>query len=174
MSTLTVGTIVETAAWRVHRQACGIVVTSLLNAGKRGKTCAQWCLGFSTAGAELDMVADVVVNAIKRDVSESEMADVCAGVQAEWPRVAMNMESVHALDVAAPGGVRVASETVTGLFTTAGWKLTFSGDRDIVFMGGRTTATRAMAWARENAVRLPTMRWNEAYESMKAHGIRVS
>lgn len=174
MSTLTVGTIVETAAWRVHRQACGFVITSLLNAGKRGKTCAQWCLGFSTAGAELEMVADVVVNAIKRDVSESEMAAVCAGVQAEWPRVAVNVESIHALNVAAPNGVCVNSETVNGVFTTAGWKLTFAGDRDIIFMGGRATAKCAMKWASENAVRLPTMRWNEAYESMRANGIRVS
>lgn len=174
MTTLSVGTTAETATWRVHRQACGFVITSLLNAGKRGKRCPQWCLGFSTASTELDMIAEVVASAIARNASESEMAAVCAGVQHDWPRVAVNVESVHALDVAAPGGVRVASETVNGLFTTAGWKLTFSGERDIVFMGGRATATRAMAWARENAVRLLTMRWNEAYESMRASGIRVS
>lgn len=181
---LPIGRSVETPAWRVHRYSSNVEVTALANAGRRGKACPRWTVSVPVFvdGAELDAIADHLAAAALAGVSLETMGALCLDAPLSCPRATVTTSSPRGIEVDEPGGVRVDSPTVRGVFSTTEWQLTFTAGievrggtarHDSHLYGDRRTARKALAWARENLDRLPGMTRSEVFTALSAAGVRV-
>lgn len=183
--TLPVGRSVETLAWRVHRFTTSVVVTSLANAGKRGKVCPQWTVYVPghMPDATLEAVAVFLADAALAGVGVDTMRAFCLDAPLSCPAASVRSEELRGVDVDEPGTVRIDSPSVRGEFTSTGWRLTFSVPlaagrcagmmHDYHLDGEKRTARKALAWARENEHRLPSMTRSEAASALRAAGAKV-
>lgn len=182
---LPAGRSIETPAWRVHRFTTSVVVTGLANAGKRGKVCPQWTVhvpGYMPE-ATLEAVAAFLADAAGAGVGVDTMRALCLDAPLSCPEASVRSEELRGVDVDEPGTVRIESPFVRGEFTSTGWRLTFSVPlgagrcagmmHDYHLDGEKRTARKALAWARQNADRLPGMSRAEAAGALRAAGAKV-
>lgn len=130
---LPVGTTYETALWRAHRYSGSIEVTSLANAGKRGKTCLRLSVVQPVGLDALDGVAAWIAAAVWADASEALMAEMLADVSLAG--LTFCREEKRGVDVPAEPKIDVRGDLVRATFTTRDALVTFT---DIMGRPGAT------------------------------------
>lgn len=176
-------TAVETASWRVGRGMSSIRVTSLVNAGKRGKTCEVFAV-YDATTETLDAITPSVLWAVQEGVSVTAMRAMLADVTLLGAKFRASEE--RGVDVSKRPELRVTAEMVRGFFGETEFNLSFS-----FWIGGkvgglkhdysvcsvkRQDAVKAYAWASDptNMARLPAMTRAAFLSEMAALGVRVS
>jgi hypothetical protein len=176
-TTIARGTTYESAQWRAHRYADHIVVTSLANAGKRGKRC-----GVFTLRGALDAVAPEVVRVMRDGGDMDRMFTVVTADGVEH-----TFTTARGVDVCAEPAIHVRTDLVDGTFSPREALVRFTAIhgkpgggsfRQDTIMGtnGAKDARKAYAWAKDegNRARLLTMTRTEFYSEMQAIGARFS
>ena len=181
--TLSSASEIETASWRVGRGMSSLNVTSLVNAGKRGKTCEVFAV-YDATTEQLDAIAPSVLWAAKEGVSPAAMRAMLADVTLLGAKFSASEK--RGVDVPARPELRVTAEMVRGFFGEVEFNLSFS-----FWIGGkvgglkhdysvcsvkRADAAKTYAWASDaaNMARLPTMTRAAFMSEMSAIGVRVS
>lgn len=173
--TIAPATTAETAAWRAHRYADHLEVTSLANAGRRGKT----CLVLRAAGDELDGAARLVLAAMWADVSEETMAGVLADTGLRCSRL-----TARGVDVRTEPAVTVDADLVRATFTPREARASFTAlmprpaggtfrqDENVAVRSAQDAAV-AYRWAAENRARIAGMDLTSFRREMSAIGVRL-
>ena len=109
--TIALGTTAEGAAWRAHRYSTHIELTSLANAGRRGRVCRV--LAVRGNAEQLEAGAPFVLSAL--DVPEETMVKTL-----EVAELGMTVEKGEArgVDVPREPTIRLCADLVDGTFTT--------------------------------------------------------
>lgn len=181
--TFTAGATVETASWRVGRGMSSLNVMSLVNAGKRGKSCEVFAV-YDATTETLEAILPSVLWAAEEGVSVPAMRALCEDVTLLGAKFSASEQ--RGVDVAKRPELRVTAEMVRGFFGETEFNLSFS-----FWIGGkvgglkhdysvcsvkRQDAAKAYAWASDaaNMDRLPTMTRAAFLSEMSAIGVRVS
>lgn len=179
-TTLECGQTFQAASWRAQRMSGHIEVTSLVNAGKRGKTCARFLVAAGLADEHgetaLDGVAAFVMHAVKVNVSVDGMARSLADVA--LCGLSCRRSEVKGCDVDAEPEIRLNADLVRARFSMREFHATFTwildggaGHDTSVGHASRKDAAKAYAWARENLDALKTMDRNNFTAAMRAIGV---
>lgn len=157
-TTLDVCCTVETATWRAHRYMDSICITSLVNAGKRGKRCEEFSMPGSDAAAFVvfGMLGDASVGAMRTMVAAHGGCET----------------TVRGVDVPM-GEVRIHGRGVRGTFSTrrVGVVFTVSGNDSVLAISG-AKAAKVHAWALTHGRRLAEMTEAAFRAEMVAIGVQ--
>jgi hypothetical protein len=110
-TTIALGTTAEGAAWRAHRYSTHIELTSLANAGRRGKVCLV--LAVRGNAERIDLVAPFVLSAL--DVPEETML---AALEIAELGMTIDKGEARGVDVPREPTIALRADLVDGTFTT--------------------------------------------------------
>jgi hypothetical protein len=181
-TTIARGTTYESKTWRAHRYDDHITITSLLNAGKRGKVCPV--LTVSGKSDDLEGVAAFVFAAVRDEVSVDGLAAMLADVALAGLR--FSRRESRGVDVDAEPKIVVTSDLVDVTFspreTLARFTAIMGRPKDgstfrhdtIVGTDGAREARKAYAWAKANSQSVLTMDITAFRQKMSEIGVRLS
>lgn len=176
-SALPVGTTYETATWRAHRYADSLRLTHVVNAGKRGKSCAELTL----IGQWIEGAVPFIVDAMRGDVSPEAMGTALVDAAGDGLRV--HRADLRGVDVIlAP--VMVLTDDVDAYFSPRRCSFRFTCDMPRpsggTFREGTTAYThkvrdagKAYQWALANRTRIAGMDLPAFRREMSALGVRL-
>ncbi len=183
--TLTIarGTTCESTTWRARRAGDHFEVTSLVNAGKRGKACAVFTVLAPPCASEDHMEA--IAPAIRFAVENDATVEVMRAMLVDVTLAGLRFTAGEKRGVDVPRGPAIEAEgpLMHGTFTETEALVSFSFylngksgmTQDTLLMTSkRADAAKAFAWARANRDRLPTMTLTEFRTAMAAIGARFS
>lgn len=185
-TTIARGTTYESAAWRAHRYADSFRITSLVNAGKRGKSCEVFSVYVSGVSAEdrMEDIAPAIFFAVRECVSVETMRAVLA--DAVLSGLVFEERSARGVDIPRGPAIEVVTELVDCRFTETEALCRFSfwlggkpgGMKQDTLVGtqNRKDAGKAYQWAQNHAnrSRLPGMTLSTFRAEMSAIGVRLS
>lgn len=187
-TTILRGTTLESNAWRAHRFANLIRVTSLVNAGKRGKLCEEFTAivsGYGSDDEQLDSIAPGIAWAVLSNVSVESMRALLADTALAGFKFLES--SPRGVDVPKRSEIRVEADLVRARFGETELLATFtavhsapSGESfrqdTIVGSQNRKDAAKAYQWAQslDNRKRLVNMTVSAFRSEMSAIGVRIS
>jgi hypothetical protein len=177
---LTLGTTVQSKTWRAHHYSGHIEVTSLVNAGKRGKTCPIFSvLAPPCQDAAVAPVAPFILDAVLADVSEEAMASALADVSLAG--LTLSRGEKRGVDVDAAPKLWVEGPLMDGQFTPreAILKFTWPGSArsprqdTLVSCRDRKSAATLYDWVKVNRARLVDMNLAAFRAEMDKIGVRI-
>ena len=173
-TTIALGTTAEGAAWRAHRYSTHLELTSLANAGRRGRVCRV--LAVRGDAEQLDLVAPFVLSAL--DVPEETMVKTL-----EVAELGMTVEKGEArgVDVPREPTIRLCADLVDGTFTTRDAVVRHTADygkghRQDTISGACSPkdAAKAYRWVAANRDGFLRMTRSQFMAEMSAIGARFS
>lgn len=177
---LTLGTTVQSRTWRAHHYSGHLEVTSLANAGKRGKTCPIFSvLAPPCQDAAVEPIAPFILDAVLADVSEEAMAAALADVTLAG--LTLSRFERRGVDVDAAPKLRVEGDLMRGTFSPREAFLTFTWPASArsprqdthVACRDRKSAATLYDWVKVNRARLVDMNLVQFRAEMEKIGVRI-
>lgn len=168
---LSVGETFENEKWRIHRFADSIKVTHLVNAGKRGKRCAEFVL-VNNAGPESQAMEFVML--AKRGVDYGRMKKAMDEAVEVGSKLYENV--LRGVDVK-PGNfqkvfVRGAHVTIEADYDSYTVKdINDENNEPTCIAQGKKSVYLFYRWVRDNARAIAAMTMSQVMDAMKQNGI---
>ena len=164
---LSIGQTVENDKWRIHRWATSLSITSLLNAGKRGKK-VPWLHVHDPS----DRLVAAVLKAAKGGASVAQMRKTIEAMGAdldEYEHRGIDVLPAQAKSVSVDG-VDFHLSSSQGDFSVA--VRDFNETRCMPPMRAPKTAIKKMfAWASKNESKIPNMTFSQLTKALRSAGI---
>ena len=172
--TIALGTTAEGAAWRAHRYSTHLELTSLANAGRRGRVCRV--LAVRGTAEQLELVAPFVLSAL--DATEEMMVDA---LDVEQLGMTVEKGEARGVDVPREPTIKLCADLVDGTFTTRDAFVRHTtdygkGHRQDTISGACSPkdAAKAYRWVAANREAFLRMTRSQFMAEMSAIGARFS
>jgi hypothetical protein len=185
-TTIDLGCTFENGTWRAHRYATHFEVTSLVNAGMRGKSCEVFRVSHVYAPRDVDLsdIASSILFAAQSRVSVESMRAMLADVPNHLPDLKFSEFMVRGVDIPRHPKVEVRSDLVNGWLTETEGVLSFTAimgrpsggtfrHDTIVAPRSKRDMKRAYTWVRDNRARLVAMTLPQFRAEMDKIGIKL-
>jgi len=170
------GDTIETSTWRVWRGALAIRVTHIVNAGKRGKRCAEYTLYLEGCGSDsaLGPIADIVRAKAIREVEPAEMLVVMTMCKSN--AIGLQVAELRGVDVQKPGEkIEFVTKALRVRASSQGFAITNMTDvanEETMIQVDRSGPPKFLAWVKANLDAIHAMTFADVRDALRSIGVR--